>query len=103
MKLVATLSSILLLGTGITAVSPTYGAETVDILRKIEVPTQSTRKFSVSELGTEFASRVSPESIEVLEHFGPEAPAILNNYAIALEDALIKVVEENEKLKKESE
>jgi len=103
MKLVPTLTSVFLLSTGITTVTPIYAGETIEILKKIQVPTQRASKFSASELGTEFISKVSPESIEVLEHFGPEAPAILNNYAIALEDALIKVIEENERLKKESQ
>ena len=32
-------------------------------------------------------------SLEVLEHFGAEAPALLNNYACAVEDALIEQVQ----------
>jgi len=31
--------------------------------------------------------------LEVLEHFGAEAPALLNNYACAVEDALIEQVQ----------
>ena len=33
--------------------------------------------------------------LEVLEHFGAEAPALLNNYACAVEDALIEQVGRN--------
>jgi len=36
-----------------------------------------------------YLSNVSDVSLEVLEHFGSEAPALLNNYACAVEDALI--------------
>jgi hypothetical protein len=32
---------------------------------------------------------VSDESIQVLQHFGPEAPALLNQYSCVVEDALI--------------
>ena len=33
---------------------------------------------------------VSPESLEVINHFGADAPAVLNNYAVQIEDALVK-------------
>jgi hypothetical protein len=32
---------------------------------------------------------VSPESLEVIDHFGPDAPAVLNDYAVAIEDSLV--------------
>jgi len=32
---------------------------------------------------------VSPESLDVINHFGPDAPAVLNNYAVQIEDSLI--------------
>jgi len=32
---------------------------------------------------------VSPESLEVINYFGADAPAVLNNYAVNVEDALI--------------
>lgn len=35
------------------------------------------------------ASGVSDESLQVIDHFGPDVPAILNNYSCQLEDALI--------------
>lgn len=35
------------------------------------------------------ANGVSPESLEVIDHFGADAPAVLNNYACTVEDALI--------------
>ena len=40
-----------------------------------------------------YLSQISDESLEVLEHFGAEAPALLNNYACAVEDALIEQVQ----------
>lgn len=39
-----------------------------------------------------YLSQVSDTSLEVLEHFGAEAPALLNEYACAVEDALIEQV-----------
>jgi hypothetical protein len=35
------------------------------------------------------ANGVSEASLEVIDHFGPDVPAILNNYACQLEDSLI--------------
>lgn len=35
------------------------------------------------------ANGVSPESLEVINHFGADAPAVLNTYACQIEDALI--------------
>ena len=35
------------------------------------------------------ANGVSPESLEVINHFGADAPAVLNNYACQIEDSLI--------------
>lgn len=36
---------------------------------------------------------ISNESLEVLHHFGPEAPAQLNTYATRVEDALLEALE----------
>lgn len=41
-----------------------------------------------------YLDTISPESLKVLEHFGAEAPAILNAYCCTLEDALIKALQE---------
>ena len=35
-----------------------------------------------------YLSQISDASLEVLEHFGAEAPVLLNQYACAVEDAL---------------
>ena len=40
-----------------------------------------------------YLSGISDASLEVLEHFGAEAPALLNQYACAVEDALIEQVQ----------
>ena len=40
-----------------------------------------------------YLSQISDTSLEVLEHFGAEAPALLNQYACAVEDALIEQVQ----------
>ncbi len=45
-----------------------------------------------------YLSAVSDVSLEVLEHFGSEAPALLNNYACAVEDALIEQVGRNQSM-----
>ena len=39
----------------------------------------------------------SEASLEILEHFGIEAPNLLNNYCTALEDALIEQVQSRTK------
>jgi hypothetical protein len=40
-----------------------------------------------------YLSQISDESLEVLEHFGAEAPVLLNQYACAVEDALVEQVQ----------
>ena len=40
-----------------------------------------------------YLNGISDVSLEVLEHFGAEAPALLNQYACAVEDALIEQVQ----------
>ena len=40
-----------------------------------------------------YLSQISDASLEVLEHFGAEAPALLNQYSCAVEDALIEQVQ----------
>ena len=40
-----------------------------------------------------YLSSISDQSLEVLEHFGAEAPYLLNQYACAVEDALIEQVQ----------
>ena len=47
---------------------------------------QTSQEISDQQL---LANGVSPESLEVINHFGADAPAVLNNYAVQVEDALI--------------
>ena len=41
---------------------------------------------------------LSPESQEIIEHFGLEAPKLLNDYSCAVEDALIEQVKKNQEM-----
>jgi len=45
-----------------------------------------------------YLSQISDTSLEVLEHFGAEAPALLNQYSCAVEDALIEQVQRGNSL-----
>jgi hypothetical protein len=45
----------------------------------------------------------TPESIEVLQFFGMDAPTKLNEYACAVEDAFLELVNGMGKLKKEND
>jgi len=47
---------------------------------------QTSQEISQQQL---LANGVSEASLQVIDHFGPDVPAILNNYACQLEDALI--------------
>ena len=54
------------------------------------------------ELPTHIAlSELSVETLEVLDYFGIDAPAKLNQFSIALEDALIEQVKRNQEYKDE--
>lgn len=70
-----------------------------------QVSTQGYSESEVSQLVQQAAQQgaaqasdaylggISDASLEVLEHFGAEAPALLNQYACAVEDALIEQVQ----------
>ena len=45
-----------------------------------------------------YLSQISDDSLEVLEHFGAEAPNLLNTYACAVEDALIEQVQRGQSM-----
>ena len=55
-----------------------------------QAPMQGQQQEAVSDA---YLSQISDQSLEVLEHFGAEAPALLNQYACAVEDALIEQVQ----------
>ena len=50
-------------------------------------------QHGASQAQDAYLSQVSDESLEVLQHFGAEAPYLLNQYACAVEDALIEQVQ----------
>ena len=55
-----------------------------------QAPMQGQSQEAVSDA---YLSQISDASLEVLEHFGAEAPVLLNQYACAVEDALIEQVQ----------
>ena len=57
--------------------------------------------YKEAEIHTTMIGEMSDDSIEVVEHFGIEAPALLNNYSCAVEDALVNQVNKNNELMKE--
>lgn len=69
---------------------------------KPELPPAQNITISKSDVeGDSFLSQLSDTSLEVLEHFGLEAPALLNQYSCAVEDALIEQVARANKLQEE--
>ncbi len=56
-----------------------------------QAPTQapSYNNEQTAPASDEYLGSVSNESLEVLEHFGAEAPALLNRYSCVVEDALL--------------
>jgi len=54
---------------------------------------QAAAQQGASQAQDQYLSGISGESLEVLEHFGAEAPSLLNTYACAVEDALIEQVQ----------
>jgi hypothetical protein len=53
------------------------------------LPTSASQTQASSQTSTAQPTSVSPVTAEVVNHFGIEAPAILNQYACGLEDLLI--------------
>ena len=51
------------------------------------------QQMQAPQVNDGYLSQISDESLEVLEHFGAEAPSLLNTYACAVEDALIEQVQ----------
>ena len=72
------------------SVAPTYSPQV-----STQAPVQPQPQPQAQVRDT-YLSQVSDESLEVLEHFGPEAPQLLNTYACAVEDALIEQVQRNQ-------
>lgn len=55
-----------------------------------QVQAQPSIQQEVTPSGDGYLDNVSNESLEVLQHFGSEAPALLNRYACTVEDALLQ-------------
>jgi len=70
---------------------PTYSPQaSTQAYSTAQAPMQGQAQEAVSDA---YLSQISDQSLEVLEHFGAEAPALLNQYACAVEDALIEQVQ----------
>ena len=54
---------------------------------------QQAAQLQSASVSDGYLSQISDDSLEVLEHFGAEAPKLLNTYACAVEDALIEQVQ----------
>lgn len=55
----------------------------------VSAPVLSQPQIQGQSGADEYLASVSNESLEVLQHFGTEAPALLNRYACVVEDALL--------------
>ena len=62
-----------------------------------QAPTYQPQGQSASATDS-YLSQISDTSLEVLEHFGAEAPALRNQYSCAVEDALIEQVQRGNSL-----
>ena len=65
-----------------------YSANEVQALLQQQAASQA-----ASAPSDAYLNQISDDSLEVLEHFGAEAPTLLNTYACAVEDALIEQVQ----------
>jgi hypothetical protein len=73
-------------------VTPVYSPSYPSVLQN--VPAQYAPTQAPQEVEDGYLSGVSNESLEVLQHFGAEAPALLNRYACTVEDALLAQAEQ---------
>lgn len=78
--------------------APTYSPQpSTQAYSQSPAPQQLSQQVSqqqgVQQPSDAYLSQISNESLEVLEHFGAEAPALLNKYACAVEDALVEQVQ----------
>ena len=69
------------------AVAPTYTPSTNNNQAYSNSYSQTSQEITNEQL---MANGVSEASLEVINHFGADAPAVLNNYAVQLEDSLIQ-------------
>ena len=83
-------------GSAVPSVAPTYNpqASTQGYSEaQVEQLVDKAIQHGASQAQDAYLSQVSDQSLEVLEHFGAEAPVLLNQYACAVEDALIEQVQ----------
>ena len=64
-----------------------------DVQALLQEQAQSLQASAPASAPDAYLNGISDASLEVLEHFGAEAPALLNQYACAVEDALIEQVQ----------
>lgn len=75
----------------------TYSAQEVQSLLSQQAQANQAQSASAGAPDA-YLSQISDQSLEVLEHFGAEAPALLNQYACAVEDALIEQVQRGQQM-----
>lgn len=73
-------------------------SEVQQLLAQQQAQVQSQLQSQAVSASDGYLAGISDVSLEVLEHFGSEAPALLNNYACAVEDALIEQVGRNQSM-----
>jgi len=74
--------------------APTYSPQVSTPSYTAQAPMQaSLQPQTEAAVSDAYLSQISDASLEVLEHFGAEAPVLLNQYACAVEDALIEQVQ----------
>ena len=76
--------------TSVPSAHQTYSPQVSTPAYTAQAPMQGQTQEAVSDA---YLSQISDASLEVLEHFGAEAPVLLNQYACAVEDALIEQVQ----------
>ena len=79
--------------------TPTYSPQvSTPAYSPSQVQEQYQEQYQAAPVSDGYLSQISDESLEVLEHFGAEAPQLLNNYACAVEDALIEQVQRGQSM-----
>lgn len=71
--------------------TPTYSPTYLSAPQSVPMPATQPQQ----DVSDGYLSGVSDESLEVLQHFGAEAPALLNRYACTVEDALLTQAEQS--------
>ena len=83
-------------GSTVPSAAPTYSPQVSTqgySEQQVEQLVDKAIQHGASKAQDAYLSQVSDQSLEVLQHFGAEAPILLNQYACAVEDALIEQVQ----------